>query len=59
LQLTDVVNSSPFALLAHYTELDWAAQFGVEANLVRFSVGLEDTEALRKIFSTALDAMTT
>jgi cystathionine gamma-synthase len=43
--------------LAHFTELDWAAQFGVEANLVRFSVGLEETEALKKVFQTALDAI--
>ena len=49
--------SSPYALLAHFTELDWAAQFGVEANLVRFSVGLEETEALKKVFQTALDAI--
>ncbi|CAD0085115.1 unnamed protein product [Aureobasidium mustum] len=37
--------------------LDWAATFGVEANLVRFSVGLEETEALKKVFKTALDAI--
>jgi cystathionine gamma-synthase len=43
--------------LAHYTELDWAATFGVEANLIRFSVGLEDTETLKKVFKTALDAI--
>ncbi|THW74071.1 PLP-dependent transferase [Aureobasidium pullulans] len=54
---TNFTLSSPFALLAHYTELDWAASFGVEANLVRFSVGLEDTEALKKVFQTALDAI--
>jgi cystathionine gamma-synthase len=50
-------DSSPYALLAHYTELDWAATFGVEANLVRFSVGLEETESLKQVFQTALDAM--
>lgn len=54
---TNFTLSSPFALLAHFTELEWAAGFGVEANLVRFSVGLEDTEALKKVFQTALDAM--
>jgi len=43
--------------LAHYTELPWAATFGVEANLIRFSVGLEDTETLKKVFQTALDAI--
>ncbi|KAG9600011.1 PLP-dependent transferase, partial [Aureobasidium melanogenum] len=54
---TNFTLSSPYALLAHFTELDWAAQFGVEANLVRFSVGLEETEALKKVFQTALDAI--
>ena len=55
--MTLVSYSSPFTLLAHFTELDWAAGFGVEVSLVRFSVGLEETEALKKTFKTALDAI--
>jgi cystathionine gamma-synthase len=50
-------SSSPFVILAHYHELDWAAQFGVEADLIRVSVGLEDTGALLKTFAKALDAI--
>ncbi|KAK3698283.1 Cystathionine gamma-synthase [Vermiconidia calcicola] len=54
---TNFTISSPFVILAHYTELDWAAQFGCEASLVRFSVGLEDTENLKKAFDFALAAI--
>jgi cystathionine gamma-synthase len=34
---------SPYTILAHFTELEWAAEFGVEEGLVRISVGMEDT----------------
>lgn len=54
---TNFTLSSPYVILAHFTELDWAASFGVEANLVRFSVGLEDTEELVNIFRHALKAI--
>jgi cystathionine gamma-synthase len=47
---------SPFVILAHYGELDWAASFGVEANLIRVSVGLEDSSSLLGMFSIALEA---
>lgn len=53
---TNFTLASPYALLAHYFELDWAAQFGVEKDLVRVSVGLEDYEGLQKAFEIALDA---
>lgn len=53
---TNFTLASPFVILAHYTELDWAAQFGVEANLVRVSVGLEDKESLLQMFNYALQA---
>jgi cystathionine gamma-synthase len=45
---------SPYVVLAHYSELEWAASFGVEPDLIRISVGLEDTEELKKIFLEAL-----
>jgi len=32
----------PYTILAHFTELEWAARYGVEESLVRISVGLED-----------------
>lgn len=54
---TNFTLSSPFVILAHFTELEWAAQFGVEASLVRFSVGLEETGALREVFERALEAI--
>jgi cystathionine gamma-synthase len=49
--------SSPYVILAHYNELEWAASFGVEADLVRVSVGLEDADELRRVFQHALDAV--
>jgi cystathionine gamma-synthase len=48
--------ASPYAILAHYYELEWAKGYGVESNLVRVSVGLEDYEYLEGLFSAAVDA---
>ncbi|EWC45050.1 hypothetical protein DRE_06330 [Drechslerella stenobrocha 248] len=45
---------SPYTLLAHYNELDWVAQYGVESHLVRISVGLEQTATLVSKFENAL-----
>ena len=47
---------SPYVVLAHYLELDWASQFGVPADLLRVSVGLEDTQDLKTRFGVALKA---
>jgi cystathionine gamma-synthase len=44
----------PYTLLAHYTELEWAAECGVAANLLRVSVGLEELDDLKARFSEAL-----
>lgn len=54
---TNFTLSSPYVVLAHYGELDWAASWGVEADLVRVSVGLEETSKLKQVFQRALDAM--
>lgn len=54
---TNFTLSSPFVLLAHYNELEWAAQYGCEASLIRFSVGLEDTNTLKATFERALAAI--
>ncbi|KAL9615523.1 MAG: hypothetical protein Q9167_000036 [Letrouitia subvulpina] len=54
---TNFTLSCPYTLLAHYTELEWAAQFGVDANLVRMSVGLEDTKDLCERVERALAAV--
>lgn len=53
---TNFTLCSPYALLAHYTELPWAAQFGVDPDLIRMSVGLEETNELRETFLKALRA---
>ncbi|RDL32496.1 putative O-succinylhomoserine (Thiol)-lyase [Venustampulla echinocandica] len=47
---------SPYVILAHFLELDWAAQFGVPADLIRISVGLEGMDHLKAIFQDALKA---
>lgn len=51
---TNFTLTSPYVLLAHYQELDWAAGLGVDPDLIRVSVGLEETEELRRIFMQAL-----
>lgn len=53
---TNFTLTSPYVLIAHYQELDWTAQFGVDADLIRVSVGLEDAESLAQTFRTALEA---
>ncbi|KAL2751963.1 hypothetical protein ACRALDRAFT_2114762 [Sodiomyces alcalophilus JCM 7366] len=53
---TNFTLTSPYVMLAHYRELDWAAQFGVDPDLIRISVGLEDTDELKDIFARALTA---
>jgi cystathionine gamma-synthase len=45
----------PYTLLAHYTELEWAARCGVRADLIRVSVGLEESTDLIGRFQRALD----
>ncbi len=47
----------PFALLAHYRELDWAEACGVSRYLIRFSVGLEPAEQTWQKVSDALDQL--
>lgn len=53
---TNFTLACPYTLLAHYQELEWAGSCGVNKNLVRVSVGLEDTETLDKWFLDALRA---
>lgn len=53
---TNFTLCSPYVLLAHYMELEWAAQFGVDADLVRVSVGLEEASELQDVFQKALKA---
>lgn len=53
---TNFTLTSPYVVLAHYLELDWAAGFGVPAELLRISVGLEEAEDLKSRFAIALKA---
>ncbi|PMD27994.1 PLP-dependent transferase [Hyaloscypha hepaticicola] len=53
---TNFTLTSPYVILSHYLELNWAAGFGVPADLLRISVGLEDTEDLKSRFAIALRA---
>ncbi|KAK3290952.1 putative cystathionine gamma-synthase/beta-lyase [Chaetomium fimeti] len=45
-----------YTLLAHYSELEWAAGYGVVEDLVRISVGLEDRAWLEERVARALRA---
>jgi cystathionine gamma-synthase len=54
---TNFTLTSPYTILAHYTELEWAAKFGVERSLVRISVGLEEMDKVVEIFEKALEAI--
>ncbi|ODN97438.1 cystathionine gamma-synthase [Cryptococcus wingfieldii CBS 7118] len=56
---TSFTLASPYTILAHYLELDWAAQYGVEKGLVRISVGQEDKAVLKGWFESALAAAET
>lgn len=48
--------SCPYTLLAHFTELEWAAELGVDEALVRISIGTEELSLIRKWIEDALEA---
>jgi cystathionine gamma-synthase len=52
---TNFTLASPYVILAHYGELDWAELYGVDRHLVRISVGLEDFEQLLHVVISALE----
>ena len=54
---TNFTLACPYTILAHFFELPWAQNFGVDKNLVRVSVGLEDSEWLVKAFNDTLNAI--
>jgi cystathionine gamma-synthase len=54
---TNFTLASPYTILAHYTELDWAARFGVPRHLIRVSIGLDDRDQLMDMFKEALNAI--
>lgn len=53
---TNFTLACPYVVLAHYAEMDWAEQFGVERTLVRVSVGMEEQSVLKEWFEKAVDA---
>nr|CAG8601059.1 381_t:CDS:2 [Entrophospora candida] len=54
---TNFTLACPYTILAHYLELDWASKYGVEAGLIRISVGLEDIDVLLAGMQKGLDAI--
>jgi len=54
---TNFTLACPYTLLAHYDELEWAAESNVERNLIRVSAGLEEVEDLKARFTRALSAV--
>ncbi|WVQ74560.1 hypothetical protein IAR50_004161 [Cryptococcus sp. DSM 104548] len=53
---TNFTLAAPFTVLAHYSEMDWTEEWGVERGLVRVSVGQEDIGHLRGVFEKAIKA---
>jgi len=54
---TNFTLASPYSLLAHYWDLEWASEYGVVEHLVRMSVGLEEEEWLLERVNRALNAL--
>ncbi|KAJ3195722.1 hypothetical protein HK101_011234 [Irineochytrium annulatum] len=51
---TNFTLASPYTILAHYGELEWASTYGVERRLIRISVGLEPETELKRLITDAL-----
>lgn len=51
---TDFTLVCPFVLLAHYHELEWAESYQVKRDLVRLSIGAEDSSELLANIAAAL-----
>ena len=47
----------PYTMIAHFNELGWAEQFGVDRSLVRVWIGLEEADHLIATFGKALDGL--
>ena len=45
----------PYTMIAHFNELDWCRSYGIDPNLVRVWVGLEERRELLSVFEAALD----
>ncbi|RMX66967.1 hypothetical protein DD238_001624 [Peronospora effusa] len=53
---TNFTLACPYALLAHYDELDFVESCGVDRNLIRISIGQEDVEVIWTDFEQAFAA---
>jgi cystathionine gamma-synthase len=53
---TNFTLACPYTILAHFTEMKWAAEYGVEETLIRVSVGMEEKGNLLHCFEEALKA---
>ncbi|CAI5758778.1 unnamed protein product [Candida verbasci] len=51
---TNFTLACPYAILAHYQELDEIEQWDVDRNLIRISIGLEEPEELLKVLKDSL-----
>jgi cystathionine gamma-synthase len=51
---TNFTLTSPYVILAHYGELDYVEQFGIDRNLIRISVGMENKDQLIATFKAGL-----
>ncbi|CAI4034890.1 hypothetical protein SMKI_12G0260 [Saccharomyces mikatae IFO 1815] len=54
---TNFTLACPYVHLAHHSELEAVSKFGADPNIIRVSVGLEDTQWLLEVFSNALDVV--
>lgn len=54
---TNFTLACPYVHLAHHSELEEVSKFGADPNLIRVSVGLEDTQWLLDVFSSAIDVV--
>lgn len=53
---TNFTLACPYAIIAHYKELDEVQGWGVDKHIIRVSIGLEDKPQLIDIFRKALEA---
>ena len=54
---TNFTLACPYTLFAHYGEREWAARYGVVEDLIRISVGLEDSCVVGRKIEIALQAV--
>jgi len=47
----------PYTMIAHYNELEWCSEFGVDRSLIRVWTGLEHQDELAHKFEAALEGM--